>query len=399
MSTATRKPLTKTKQAQLILEGTAASMAVVLTLWLLLWFLWQSLGTFPVEVLFIPDRDLPFQRADAEAFLGKTDQIESSSGSQILRAVETLVAQPNQPPLLLMISVPAFGVGPDARLGGETGEATVESLIRTVARKAQRKVLLALDLAQIDSDLSRHLYGNSTFTGLEQWLHEESFDDQNQSIWVLCASASGQKSWTADGLGRSIFAYYLEKGISGAARPWDHSPGGGRVVTVEGLARYVRKGVRTWVDEHRSKAIQTPVLMKVGHRSDDFAFSGVLQVVPIVPETKSEDTPKPADPESLARGKSKEGEKAPEKSSPPRPAREILMDDLFQEWGEHDRLRNIPGADPIFRWLPNGWKKYESDLLNAEQLVRASEIDPSLQPSARDAIRQAGDSRRELTNQ
>ncbi len=194
MSTTTRRSLTRTKQAQLILEATAASMAVVLMLWLLLWFLWQSLGTFPVEVLFVPDRDLPFQRADAEAFLGNVDQIKSSSGSQILRAVETLVAQPNQPPLLLMISVPAFGVGPDARLGSESGDATVETLIQTVASKAQRKVLLALDFAQIDSDLSRHLYGNSPFTGLQSLLRDESFPDQKQSVWVLCAALLVRKA-------------------------------------------------------------------------------------------------------------------------------------------------------------------------------------------------------------
>ncbi len=156
------------------------------------------------------------------------------------------------------------------------------------------------------------------------------------------------------------------------------------MVTVEGLARYVGKGVRTWVEENRSRAVQTPVLMKVGSNSDDFAFSGVLQVVPIEPESTPEEAPKPPAPEPAGNGKNQEGENASEKSAPPRPAREILMEDLFREWNEHERLRNVTSTDLIFRRFPNGWKKYESDLLNAERRVRASEIDPALLTSARD---------------
>ena len=401
MSTAIRKPVTKTRQAQLILESTAASMAVITLLWLLLWFLRQTASSFPIRVLYVSDRDIPFQRADAEAILGPNGEVHPFSQSQILSQVETLVSKPNEPPILLLISTPAFGDDVESRLGAQQSENQVKDLIELVASKAQRKVLLALDFAQIDSDLSRHIYGNSPFTGLRELVQETTFPDQSQSVWVLCASSPGQKSWTADRLGRSIFSYYIQKGISGYAKAWDTDPGSGQAVTVEGLARYVRQGVQNWVYEDRSKAVQTPVLMKVGQQTRDFSFSGVLPIIRIEmenkrPPTSESETRKPAASKTKSTGKTSDEKEA--NPAPIAPPQERLLEDLVKEWGEHERLRTGEKEEPVYRRLPNGWKRYEARLLNAERLVRAGWSDPGSLDSADTVLRQAEETRQDLEN-
>jgi len=398
MATATSPRLTKPRFSALILEGTALSVSLVLVLWLLLWFMRQSAGSAQIDAFFMPPEgalaeEVPYQGIDVRRLRGfpKSDSRWERKPSELLEPVRECISQRGQA-AVIYVNTPVVASEPGAG-GGQASLESVISLIKTVASESQRDVVLALDLAQVDSDRDLGVFGNSPYHDLAEQMREIPVGQR--SILVLTSCAPAQKSWSADGLGQSAFSYYLRKGLEGDAREWDGSSGGR--VTATGLHRYVLAHVSAWAKKN-CRAIQTPMLIPVGN-------SPIMVTLPSVPLVDASKTPavdlanSPAPtPSSAPKGKeaAKEGPapKDKEKSVPPEQElspRQSLLKDLLSEWKEHDRLRDQ--QPPPYRHFPGAWRYYQSRLIQAERRMRAAWLDSDRLNQSSELLSNARDQR------
>ena len=262
MATAAPLRLTKPRLSLLILEATAILVSLVLVLWLLLWFIHRTVQQGGVEAYFVgadgvPPEEVPFQAADVRRFRGapESDEIRETVLSELPDEILKKVRAGGST-LVVYIAMPVLGQ--DA---GRVSE-PIRKLVRDVAREAKRDVVLALDLAQVDTDRELGVFGNSPYSRLADEIRQIVKDQgkPGSGIFILTSSAPAQKSWSAEGLGRSIFAYYLRKGLEGGAKGWDAEEP--ESLTVAGLHRYVLLNVRRWARLRRDSA-QTPQLLAV----------------------------------------------------------------------------------------------------------------------------------------
>jgi hypothetical protein len=373
MATTTLNRLTKPRISALILEATTAFVALVLVLWLLLWFIRMTQKALQIETFFIASKspDAPFHAADVRALRGlePSDGVASTSSADLLNSARDVVKRSGSP-VVLYISAPALGTGADAQIG----ELSVRELIQDLSANAQREVLLALDLAQIDTDRDLGVFGNAPYSGLDEFL--ASLPAPSHSFFILTSTAPAQKSWVAEGLGRSAFAYFLAKGLQGDAVAWDGTRQG---ITVQGLHRYVMRHVNQWAQVHRG-AVQTPMLLALPN-ARSFAMPAIA---------------KSSGPLTAAKEK--------EKGSPAEPVvhpREEKLRSVLAEWQEHDKLR----ARRPYAHLPASWRSYQAALMRAQQFLRAGwrdAEDPALesavlQPTL-DALKLAVDKRNALVS-
>jgi hypothetical protein len=363
MATATRPPITKTRLSQLILEATALFVASVLLVWLLLWFLWQKPKLLTVKAFYASGGDVPYQKADSSAL--------DSNATSSLPGPEALRARMKQTPSTQVIYLSApFGVE------DWTGDRWLLDRVKAVAESAQGNVLLVLDLAQIDSDREIEIFGNAPYRWSDKnKLATQEIRNRSANFFVLCSCAPGQKSWMADEAGRSIFAYYLEKGlfenaVTGADDPQSRSQN----TSVEKLHHFVLQNVRQWVNDNR-QATQTPWLLKVGG-SQDFTLASVpreARINQLSDVSASLTAPKvnrrDAGPKDKASAKATPPEEAPKVDDPKNARRGELVQQVLKEWGAHDALKANSKLDPI-RYAPAQWRQYETALLRAERLVR-----------------------------
>ncbi len=379
--------LTKPRASVMILEGTAALVSAVLLVWLLLWFIQRKSIGEPVQAFFvqvdeISTDEVPFQAADVRALTGPTgvEQIHGISPFDLLENLKAIVSK-RAGPVVAYVSAPVLGRGPDAMIG----DTPIKTLIQTVARSANRDVLLALDLAQIDTDRERHLFGNAPYDSLAEAIG--TIDKPSRSVFVLTSAAPGQKSWTYDELGRSVFAYYLQKGLEeDAESSGSHR---GSQLTIRGLYRYMSGHVAAWARANR-QAVQTPMLLAVGDGSPNDVF--LRRIKPTNPPDNSPSTPQRG---SGLDSKTKDEAKTSEESGPandkvkatePTPnLGEPLLDELIKEWSEHEKL----AKKRPYQRVPGAWQSYQAALLAAERTVRASWKDPDLTPQAQGGLNAA----------
>jgi hypothetical protein len=389
----------------LILEGTASFVSLVLVLWLLLWFIWRSPVTTPIQAFFVaPERDLaesaPYQGADVRLLRGAST---SDGNWQVRRGV--LLEKVRQylgagPTVIFYVSDPALGsISPSNRDIG--AEETIKSLIETIASEAKRDVILALDLAQVDSDRDLGLFGNAPYQRL--LAQAKALTSGTNSFLIMTSCAPAQRSWSADGLGHSAFAFYLRKGLGGEARAWDDSE---ERVTSEGLFRYVKAHVTAFAATH-CRAVQTPTLIQVGASRAKFLLPNVT---PIEASPDSDagsaalssttvasgqgSTSSPSSPGTGAAKKSDSPSGKQAETSSPKPKttetdreklpRENVRDDLLAEWTRHQKL--MKHDPPPYRHWPGFWRHYQSSLLAAERLVRVAWHDDERIQQAREAV-------------
>jgi hypothetical protein len=392
MASITPVRLTKPKISALVLEGTLAAVSVILVAWLMLWFIRQTavnerILAFQVdpELNSAPTREIFPQTPDIRAFQGKS---ASAADTQALidKAVKSA-----QTPLVIYVSAPALGFGKDAKIGDSL---TVGDLIQSVVTNAKRHVLLALDLAQVDSDRDLGVFGNSPYSGLEEFV--ATLENSNRKhVTILTSSAPGQKSFWSDELGRSVFAHFLREELAAGSDGANSAE-----INDLKLCESVSRQVRLWVKENR-RSVQTPLRMTAGGK--DVAFT-LRRMRPNKASAKS-----PAELEALIgqsavgkiaakvdsgspEAKPKEEVAAPA-AAPPAPAalrpREALAVDLIKEWDEHHKLRQSGGKSGnrwLYRTKPVTWREYQSILLRAERLLRAAwhdEADSDLEQSRR----------------
>jgi serine/threonine protein kinase len=400
----------------------ASTLAVSITLvtWLYSWFSPKQAQKGQVEAYFvaaddIPPEEVPFQAADVRSLRGSSGSgaIQATNPAELAPEVLKKVKSGGSP-LVVYISAPMLVQGTKATgepLAGLIGSVAGESrrdvvlalnlayvsapvlvpgadkpgepvwdLISTVAKETKRDVVLALDVAQIDSDRDLGVFGNSPYARLAEQVRR--LDKPAGHVFVMTSAAPAQKSWSADGLGQSIFAYYLRKGLEGEAKGWDGTEP--ERITVEGLHRYVLDRVRRWA-RLRRESVQTPLLLPVLPEGEK-PSKVVLQTIPKGDPAPASPAPvevhqaavdtKPAKLE--AEGKAAPAARQETAQSPPaEPAPEAVrspMDRLFDEWKRHEALAQ---RSP-YRDLPGAWRSYEAALLRAERGLRAAYHDPAL---------------------
>ncbi len=379
MSTASTIRLTKPRISAMILECTAAVVAVILVLWLLLWFVYQHARTLQVAAYYIQVEgaltEVPFQVADARALVDSRDaaEIPVTQATNLVGEIQQCIRSGGGP-VVIYVSAPVLGTGPEAKIGGAS---SIKELL-SILTSSQRDVVLALDLAQIDTDRDLGVFGNAPYAGLEGSV--KSLVKPAKNVFVLTSAAPAQKSWSADGLGRSIFAYYLQAGLAGGAEHWDPNERDG--ITIEGLHRYVRQHVAKWVRDNRW-AVQTPMLLPLGDSSSAMPLRRIANnpaaATPIADAKTTPGQPSPADSQTKGESKSKEESAAKDKEEPARSAesqlspRDELLNDLIREWEKHDRLQQ----QRPYHYVPGAWRSYQAALLRAERQIRAGWHDPA----------------------
>ena len=186
--------------------------------------------------------------------------------------------------------------------------------------------------------------------------------ERQANVVVLCSCAPGQKSWMIDGVGRSAFSYFLQKGLAGAARP-DDGRGGKAAITVE-VASPVRPGrtPREWVAEHRRGAIQTPILLAVGPEPRSFSLPPI-DVGPARRRAAEVPAPVATDPGAVeGRGEGPRGRGR----APPAPAgrrRGRLLGHRSSRSGSEHARASAAADRPPYRDAPARWRLYEASLL------------------------------------
>ena len=79
----------------------------------------------------------------------------------------------------------------------------------------------------------------------------------DRSLWALTSNGVAERSHVSPALERSVFGYFVAKGLKGAA-----DANGDHVVDVNELYRYVRANVRRWVRTATAgHETQTPLLL------------------------------------------------------------------------------------------------------------------------------------------
>ncbi|WP_152051611.1 hypothetical protein [Tautonia marina] len=396
MATVTHPPLAKPVRARLILEAAAAAVSLILIAWLLLWFIWQAPRATAIRAFIIPELGVPYQGADQRALLAAA--IDSDGRALPLNQLESALSDAvsgRGDPIVVSVSAPTIASGPQA---DGLDQERIVSLVTQVAQKARSPVLLAVDLSQLRSDRERGVFGNAPTQGLSEALQAIDVPAESPGIGILFSCAPGQTSWMIDDLGRSVFSYYLQRGLEGEAIAWTDRGRGGQM-SLDGLGRYIQHHVTSWVRENRN-AVQTPELMTLGSGSDRITFSPIRP-----PDTSSTDasltnTEALNTSETVAKSNdaTPPGDEKSEDSPPPPTPNPIdtLLKTLVDEWKAHDAL--LLDDPPAYRLLPAHWKLYERDLLLADRLVREAFRDPQMRQSASQRLMQASSVRSNLTS-
>lgn len=194
--------------------------------------------------------------------------------------------------------------------------------------------LLLLDLMRPIADPSLGILVNEVADQVAQAL-QKGDDDHLQ---VLCACSPGQVSLASEDLRQSVFAHYLDQGLSGWADGYpDHKPDGR--VSVHELAAFVSDRVDRWA------------LRNAGVRQTPF-LAGKGKDFPVAARERRRVPP-------------------PEMSPEPEP----YPDRLRASWKLRDdeAARNDPGL------APQGMNLFETAVLRAEQRWRGGVALPSVQ--------------------
>lgn len=156
---------------------------------------------------------------------------------------------------------------------------SLREVLRKVKAAPPRAKLVVLDLAgpppdprigMLWTDPTAHLPGLVASVEAE---HLAANPGARADWLVLCSAGPGQTPYGNRELGRTVFGYYFESGLRGAAVPYDPGGRAGRRVTARGLAAFLRTRVDRWVRENAGRR-QTPILLGDGPDFDLVSAAG-----------------------------------------------------------------------------------------------------------------------------
>ncbi|MFO0824603.1 MAG: carboxypeptidase-like regulatory domain-containing protein [Gemmataceae bacterium] len=229
----------------------------------------------------IPDRsetDADQSAVRAAGFFPRLANTDSSQEALLLmREVEQLQRLSAHDSLVLYLSgfartraggdvefIPADAEPPGGREG-----LSLREILRKVKAAPPRAKLVVLDLSEPPADPRVGLLWTDPTGHLPELVaaveaeHQQSHPTARSDWLVLCSAGPGQNPFGNRFLGRTVFGYYFENGLRGAAIPYNPSGQGGRRVTVRGLSAFVRARVDRWVRENEGRR-QIPILLGDG---------------------------------------------------------------------------------------------------------------------------------------
>jgi hypothetical protein len=144
-----------------------------------------------------------------------------------------------------------------------SGWLDLENLLDAFRHCPARHKLLILDLMRPCSDPVDGFLADDAAQQIHALLKQGKAGD----FFVLCACLPGQVSLTSEEMERSVFGYYLDEGLRGAAACYPAEKKHPGQVTVKQLAAFVQARVDRWARANRGAA-QTPVLVEIGEPED-----------------------------------------------------------------------------------------------------------------------------------
>lgn len=211
---------------------------------------------------------------------------------------------------------------------------------------AEKTKILVVEGAQITADWRLGMIHNDFARRLAE-LEPEIRSVPN--LWVLSGCDVDQRCWVSEGLGQTIFGYYLNEALQSKV-----AAGPDNRLSLEELYRYVRENVRQWVWTARG-AIQEPVLLPAVGRSGSArdAASG----------------PNRRDPALIHLA----GITAPVQSQPARTVDRRVLSDAWLRFYQLDELVPHPSV-----YSPMKWRAYRAALVRYERLILAGATDSAL---------------------
>ena len=356
-----------------ILQATAVTVCLVLAIWMLLLISKPGRGLEAWSVAQGVEASMPWvgsPKLDAAALAGRTGgRAEEVEPGGFLARFERLLETARGQSVVVFVS--AAGVGdlgidggylPTQRAGRIAGKLqevlpNSEILARDLIKRCQNypnlRKLLIWDAGQIGSDRNLGVFGNSFIASLDRALKSEQEKTgpgslRRANLAVLVSSAPGQTSWWSDHDARSVFAWFVDRGLQGEA---DTSRLTAPGVTVQKLAAYVRTQVQRWVKEHRG-AEQTPLLL-----SDQPAAAIDFRLPRL---------PKPQPPAIASGSKSP----APAGTSPAGDDTTRILTRLEKAWDSFEEL----DRRGLLHRAPAEWLRYEEQLQRAERFFRGGDL-------------------------
>lgn len=199
--------------------------------------------------------------------------------------------------------------------------------------------LLILDCSRMPTNWSAGVLYNDFSERLDEAVNRANIE----RLYVFNSSRAGQRGWSSTALEGSVFGYYLQRALAGAADQPEEDGDGNRVVSLQEALRYTRHHVRQWVRRNRQDQ-QDPILL---------------------PRTPKNASPPDFD---LVWAYSQEFE--PAKIEPPQPT--LAEEELDALWN----LRSNPQSfeevrENGYRFAPLKWRTFQQRLLHLERLARA----------------------------
>jgi hypothetical protein len=149
---------------------------------------------------------------------------------------------------------------------------------------------------------------------------------------VLCASDQGERAWTSEELGHSVFGHFFQQGLAGRADDTQMGGDGNRRVSLQELHRYVTRQVDGWAIQNREHR-QRPRLLPA-EANFNLAWSVTDRATP-----------------------------------PPAPALSVSQEQVAALWKARDQL----DGEALLRVDPVAWHRLQAHLVRLSQMVRAGD--------------------------
>jgi hypothetical protein len=296
-------------------------------------------------------------------------------------------------------ALPARPVETEDSLNDQIDE--LSQAIVTLWESSESHILIALDMTQVDSDREWSVYLHRPYERLEKKLlgalDSSKLAAKKNHVFVLTASADGQRSWFSEVIGSSVFAHFLRDGLT---KP---TPSQKKPRNLSELCGFVQRNVRQWSVLHRD-SVQTPRLIasKAARaqmeairvhpkRFDSPADAQANGSATAVEGETAADESVEEKSETVADKNSTKPENAADKSTPEvekKPTRDVRrrpespLDRLIEAWEKHQALM----SRKPWRYAPNLWRHYEDELLDTEwnwrlhQQEKSAEWGPNFEP-------------------
>lgn len=282
--------------AGLTLLVTFATICLTLGAWLPLWLV-RMRSTSEIVAVSIAATDsktalpAPERKADidrvkygAEIFNSRADV----SSKELFASLEEYFARNPKAPKILYFWAPgvtlkAEGGGWEPNLTGgdllaaqdpaKAARVSARELVEFLLARNEARVFAMIDAGQIDTDRNLGIYGNNFLWELARLAAPPSdpaarldWERRWKHLTILASCAPGQRAWTSDADGQSVFGVYVARALNG--RVYGPKPVSmaepQNVVMIQNTAHlvdYVRRNVQDWVYENRGGARQTPMLL------------------------------------------------------------------------------------------------------------------------------------------